>query len=56
MDWRAMFVFIGAAIAVPLNESPIWIEILIRLIIPSIGGVVWVFLKPIIIKWKNNIK
>ncbi len=56
IDFKALFVFISAAIAIPSNGLPVIIDAIIRLLIPIVGGVIWVFLKPKVIKWREKLK
>ena len=57
VDWKALFVFMGAAAAMPLEGMPFWVGVVVRLLTPMVGGILWMFIKPKVIKWrKQNLK
>ncbi len=56
VDWKALVLFMSAAVAMPGNGMPMWIEGLVRIALPIIGGIIWVFLKPRVIKWRNKLR
>jgi hypothetical protein len=47
IDWKAWLTMVGLAAALEID----W---LMRFLLPIVGGIVWVFLKPIIIRLRHK--
>ncbi len=56
VDWKALFLFMTAAAFMPKSGLSIWWEAIMRIALPIVGGIIWVFLKPKIVKWRNKMK
>ncbi|KQC30166.1 hypothetical protein [Flagellimonas eckloniae] len=49
VNWKLILPTIALSITIPM-------DMVLRFFLPIISGIVWVFLKPIVEKWRKDIK